>query len=119
MRTACEHAAQDFLTNDAGRRKEDGVMEKRADRTARERAAQDQGRGCHVSAMLWSHGFYLGFECHGEDRCPAAQCVASPGRCLWRTGFECHERGTRKAAMEKLRDRLQAEIEKLEKEGVR
>lgn len=94
-------------------------MERWTDGTARERAAQDHERGCHVSAMLWSHGFYLGFECHGEDRCPAAQCVASPGRCLWRTGFECHERGTRKAAMEKLRDRLQAEIEKLERDGVR
>jgi hypothetical protein len=80
---------------------------------------REEDRACHVSAMLWSHGFYLGFECHGEDRCPAAQCVASPGRCLWRAGYECHERGTRKAAMERLRDRLQAEIETLEREGVR
>ena len=98
---------------------EGAVFRQAADGTARSRAAQDQGRGCYVSAMLWSHGFYLGFECHGEDKCPAAQCVVNPERCMWRAGFECQERGTRKAAVEKLRDWLQAEVEKLEKEGVR
>ena len=76
----------------------------------------------NAGANLYDGFFEILFDCVGVEKCARAQFFCNPpdsdDDCAWHQNGTCMSASARKAALEKIRDGIAAELEEYQEEGV-